>query len=94
LPGLSATALPRCLSAAVVLPGRDHLQVSMTSGPPPDPGYTDGFEVTKVYYKNSGAGKRQVTGRQRSIVQSRVRKVQNGRQAQGQARQNSQTRES
>ena len=49
------------------------------SGEDPD---ADSFAVTKVYY-NRGAGKRQVKSRQRSVVQSRVRKVQNGRQGQG-----------
>ena len=39
------------------------------------------------------AGKRQDKGRQRSVIHSRVRKVQNGRQAQGQGRQNGQHRE-
>jgi hypothetical protein len=51
------------------------------SGEDPD---ADSFVVTKLYYKNRGAGKWQVKGRQRSVI----RKVQSGRQAHGQGRQN------
>ena len=43
----------------------------MCQGSVEDPD-ADSFEVTNVYYKNRGAGKQQVKGRQRSVIQGGV----------------------
>jgi hypothetical protein len=42
-----------------------------------------------MFIYKTGASKRQAKGRQRSVIQSRLRKLQNSRQAQGQGRQRS-----